>query len=276
MTDIRQYSDGHGGLVAPVPGTLPRREFVDALGEAVKENPLSAALIGMGVLWMFMGGNNTTLFGGDGHKSVFRTAARGAAQAGGAVRDTAASVGSSINRAAHAAAQTTHRAGAAPSTSGAGDAASRAAGQAGGAMASTYDSTVQAASSAAETVSTAATSGAHALQETGAEWGSAAQHRIAELFQRQPLLLGVVGIAIGAGIAASIPTTEAEKTIMGDASDFVREAATETAAEVKRMANAAVEEAQNQGLTPEAAGEALRNAGKKMASPGGPQGSEKL
>jgi hypothetical protein len=45
----------------------------------------------------------------------------------------------------------------------------------------------------------------HAMQETGTKWGSTVQQSIGELFERQPLLLGALGIAIGAGIAASIP-----------------------------------------------------------------------
>lgn len=47
---------------------------------------------------------------------------------------------------------------------------------------------------------------------------------IGELFERQPLLLGAAGIAIGAGIAASIPATEAENKVMGGPSDSIREA----------------------------------------------------
>jgi hypothetical protein len=88
--------------------------------------------------------------------------------------------------------------------------------------------------------------------------GSTVQQSIGELFERQPLLLGAVGIAIGAGIAASIPATEAENNVMGGASDFVRDAVSEKAAQVKEMADAAVHEAKTQGLTPEAASEALR------------------
>ena len=104
------------------------------------------------------------------------------------------------------------------------------------------------------------------MQETGTKWGSTVQQSIGELFERQPLLLGAVGIAIGAGIAASIPTTEAENKVMGGASDFVREAVSEKAAQVKEMADAAVHEAKAQGLTPEAAGEALRAIGDKVGA----------
>jgi hypothetical protein len=104
------------------------------------------------------------------------------------------------------------------------------------------------------------------MQEKGTKWGSTLQQNIGEIFERQPLLLGAVGIAIGAGIAASIPTSEAENEVMGGASDFVREAVSEKAGQVKEMADAAVHEAKAQGLTPEAAGEALRAIGDKMGA----------
>ena len=104
------------------------------------------------------------------------------------------------------------------------------------------------------------------MQEKGTKWGSTLRQNIGEIFERQPLLLGAVGIAIGAGIAASVPATEAENKVMGGASDFVREAVSEKAAQVKEMADAAVHEAKAQGLTPEAAGEALRTIGDKIGA----------
>jgi hypothetical protein len=45
--------------------------FVREFEDAVRENPIPAALIGMGLLWMFMGGNRTLLFG-DREKSAGR------------------------------------------------------------------------------------------------------------------------------------------------------------------------------------------------------------
>jgi len=141
---------------------------------------------------------------------------------------------------------------------------SRTAGQAADAAASVYGATTNAASHAVDAVSNAATTAAHAMQETGTRWSSTFQQNIGELFERQPLLLGAVGIAIGAGIAASIPTTEAENKVMGEASDLVRDAVSEKATQARRMADAAVQEAKAQGLTPEAAGDALRRIGEKV------------
>jgi hypothetical protein len=261
MTDVRSYTNGHGRQADEGTHAQSSADFVKSLQDAVRENPISAALIGMGVLWMFMGGSNTSLFGGAGRKSIFDTAAQRADQVGGAVRDTASAVGSTASHVANAAAET-----ASQLAGGVRDASSRAAGQAVDAAASAYGTTVGAASRAAETISDATTHVARSMQETGAKWGSTVQQNIADTFERQPLLLGAIGLAIGAGIAASIPTTEAEKRVMGEASDFVRETVTDKAAQVKEMANVALHEAKAQGLTPEAASGALKTIGEKVGS----------
>src|ERR1700730_9615034 len=97
MTDVRSFTNGHRGPSGTVaPHARGSGDFVHALKDSVRENPISAALIGMGVLWMFMGGSNTSLFGGGGRKSVFRTAAQGADQMADTVRGTASSIGSSV------------------------------------------------------------------------------------------------------------------------------------------------------------------------------------
>jgi hypothetical protein len=103
--------------------------------------------------------------------------------------------------------------------------------------------------------------GGHRAAEHRAKWGT----NLSDLVDRQPLLLGAMGLAIGAAIASSIPTTEAKKKVMGETSDFIRDTVTEKAAQVKDMADAALQEVKAQGLTPEAAGEALHTLGRRSA-----------
>lgn len=264
MTDFRSYTNGQRGPDGAA-AVHPRGsgDFVNALQDAVRENPIAAAFIGMGVLWMFMGGSNTSLFGGGARKSIFRRARQGAEGVDGAIRDTA-TIGHASNHAAEAA---SHVAGSVRQASAAvAERASQTAGQAADAVASAYDATTNAASRAAHSISNATKTSAHAVQQTGTKWGSTVQQNIADIFDRQPLLLGAVGIAIGASIAASIPTTEAEDQVMGEASDFVRGAVSEKAAQIKEMADAALQEARAQGLTPEGAGEALRTIGDKVGA----------
>lgn len=82
---------------------------------------------------------------------------------------------------------------------------------------------------------------------------------LTEIFQRQPLALGAIGLAIGAGIAAALPLTEAETELMGETSAEMKEKAQEFAAEqadrakevAERVVDAAAEEARNQGFSQE-------------------------
>jgi hypothetical protein len=89
--------------------------------------------------------------------------------------------------------------------------------------------------------------------------GKADKFDLTELFRQQPLALGVIGVAIGAGLAAALPTTQVEAQFMGEASDELKTRARELAAEgadraqdaAKRALEAAADEAERQGLTPE-------------------------
>jgi hypothetical protein len=261
MTDIRSYTNGqpsaHGVATSHARGG---GDFLNALQDAVKQNPVSAALIGMGVLWMFSGGSNTSLFGGAGRKSIMRMPRTAAAQLDSAVRETATRAESGVAQAANAAVETaSHVADSVrEATDAIGEGASRTAGLAADAVASAYDATTHAASRTVDTISNAARDAAQALHETGNKWGGTVHQNIADIFERQPLLLGAIGIAIGAGIAASIPATDVENRVMGQASDTLREVVSGKTAEIKEMADAALDEARAQGLTPVASGNALR------------------
>jgi hypothetical protein len=95
---------------------------------------------------------------------------------------------------------------------------------------------------------------------------ASAQANIADLMRRQPLMLGALGLAVGAGVAASLRTTEAEADLLGQAAAKAKDRARELAAAAARRANdvstAIAEEARAQELTPDgirhAAGEASR------------------
>jgi hypothetical protein len=275
MTEVRSYN-GHGedsGHFAPP--LQSGDNFLAALQDAVRENPVPAALIGMGVAWMFMGGSNVSLFGGSGRKSLFGSAAHGATQAAGmvgqagaAVGQAGAALGSTVTRGAQAIVEPSWQVGTGAAAA-LGDAASDAVTRTADAASSAYQATAEMASQTAETISNAATSAASMLSDTTARWSSGAQSRLADLFERQPLMLGAIGLAIGAGMAASFPMTDTEKRMMGEASDLVREKVSETAAnltdQVKEVADAALDEAKNQGITPKTVSETLRAVGSKVS-----------
>jgi hypothetical protein len=80
---------------------------------------------------------------------------------------------------------------------------------------------------------------------------------LTELFRRQPLALGVIGLAIGAGLAAALPSTAMEAQLMGEGSDefkakareFANDQADRAESAAERALDAGTEEAQKQGLT---------------------------
>jgi vacuolar-type H+-ATPase subunit H len=98
------------------------------------------------------------------------------------------------------------------------------------------------------------------------QWG------LTELFRQQPLALGVVGLAIGAGLAATLPSTFMETQLMGESSDELKAKAREFANDqadraenaAERALGAATEEAQKQGLTREGLKSAKDSAGAKL------------
>jgi len=78
-----------------------------------------------------------------------------------------------------------------------------------------------------------------------------------DLFRAQPLALGAIGLAIGGGIAAALPSSEVEAAYIGQAADTAKAKAAEFAAEqtgrattvAKTVMEAVADESRRQGLT---------------------------
>lgn len=205
-------------------------DFVRDLGNAARNNPLSAALIGMGVLWLFTGGRPVGLTGDLLHRT-------GADQLPDMARDSWSAASSGLRSAAESIGERAS--------------ATAEAVRAGG------SSTLDRASQAGSEYVDRASEYARTLPGSGAELFDSARSNLSELFHAQPLALGVVGLAIGAGIAAAIPTTEIEGAYLGETSDLVKSRASELAGEqvdrattvAKDVVGAVTEEARKQGLT---------------------------
>jgi hypothetical protein len=189
--------------------------FVEDLGDAARRNPISAALIGMGVLWLFTSG-----------KSVGR--------AGDLLRSTG------LDHAPEAARRTLD--------------------SVKGEIAASSGAFRDAAGSSFDALRARGADAARAMPDPG-EIFEATRDNLTELFRTQPLALGVIGLAIGAGIAAALPNTEVEDTYLGEASETVRSKTAELAAQqvetaktlATNVVDAAAEEARKQGLTLEGA-----------------------
>jgi hypothetical protein len=220
-------------------------DFVRDLGDAARRNPISAALLGMGVVWLFTGG-------------------RGAARAGDLVR------GAGLDRIPDAAgnaldaARSTLRSGTESVGQGVSSATQtlRDVGSAG------LDRVARAGSEVADT----AYAYARNIPDAGGALFSTARENLSELFRAQPLALGAVGLAIGAGIAAALPATEIEAEYFGEASDNFKEQAADFASDqvfraatvAEEVVTAASDEARKQGLTVDAAKSAIADIPEKL------------
>jgi hypothetical protein len=225
---------------------------VDRLNAAIRDNPLAAGLIGAGVAWMLMGGAKG--FG------VMAGAAKGAANVAGSA---AASAGSAVASGA-AKAGSTAAAGLTELKSAASEAAGSVASLVPDISMPDTDKAFEAVADAGATVGNRI----NAAAATGREYGAAIQSRLAEGLEKQPLLLGAIGLAIGAGIASTFAITAVESELMGEQGTAAREKLQGLTGEVtdraKQIASDLKDEAERQGLTPGAAKSAAAGIGEKV------------
>ena len=86
-------------------------------------------------------------------------------------------------------------------------------------------------------------------------------------------MLGVVGLAIGAAAAASLPSSEVEGKYFGESSDYVKQKAGEIAGHQaqhavdigKKVVDAVADEARQQGLTAEGLATTARDLSSKVS-----------
>ena len=192
--------------------------FVGELRDAAARNPVSAALIGMGVMWMLTGAKSPT-----GAGNVFRNAGLDR------IPDAFDEFRSGLNERAGSVAE---------------------------AAVSGLDAARERGASALDNVSDYG----RAITEPGAVFETA-RDGLTDLFRAQPLALGAIGLAIGAGIAAALPKTDVEDGYLGAASEAIKTQAAEIAGQqienatalAGNVVEAASAEARKQGLTPDGA-----------------------
>ena len=180
--------------------------FANDLRDAAARNPVSAALIGMGVLWMLTGGRSPEAAG-----NAFRSARD-------KIPDALDNVRAGLQESAE----------------------------------SVKDAAVESAAAARDNVGEYQ----RAIPDPGAAF-DIVRDNLTELFRAQPLALGAIGLAIGAGIAAALPKSDIEDSLLGEASETVKAQASEIAGQQVEKAttiandviDAASAEARKQGLT---------------------------
>lgn len=231
-----------------------RLTFVNDLNGAIRDNPIAAGLIGLGVAWMCFGGLKGT--------SLAAKLPRVAHTALGAVGEAAESLGEGMSATRAGAGTVARRAGAALA-SGAEEAGTIIR----EAVTSGYDAI------AGKKARDASEKPRHpAKASPGVHYATSLQKTIGDAIERQPLLLGALGLAVGVGIASAFPPTEIEKEVLGSQSsattERVKALATEAVEAAKSRAKDVLEEvtkeAETQGLTPKAATEQLRGVAQKV------------
>jgi hypothetical protein len=212
-------------------------QILDNLNNAVREKPIAAALIGLGLAWV--------VFGRTGPLIRQSGVMRGAMDAIDTTADVAAGAASGAFSEAQKAA------------SGLIDALSQ--------------GVETASSKIGDAVEGLLTQNQPKNQsEFGRHFPSPPSSRFAHLLDRQPLALAAVGMAVGAALASAFPSTGAEGRIMGSAGEKLKEtvaAATDTI--VERTAAAveeAIDEAGAQNLTPGAVKDAVKEGAEKLKS----------
>ena len=229
-----------------------RSGLVEDLNTAIRDNPLAAGLITAGAIWMLLG-----------RKGV------GAAAAG---------IGAAATGAGHMAGK------AGSAAFGSARSAAEAIGSAGSSVASTVaDAGARGIDKVASIIpdlsadepsdygytpeqSRARSSKSFAASATG-RYAADVKSRLAETFEQQPLLLGAVGLAIGAAIASSFRTTAVEAEWIGDKGAATRETLTKAAKDAADRAwQAGTDEAQKQNLTEEAGWDAAEKLAEKAGT----------
>ena len=228
--------------------------FIRDLGEAARKNPVSAALIGMGAVWLFAsrsehGGALIRRSGIDRLPDVARDAWEGKSSnllsGTRSIRETMRETTDAIRERG--------------------------------------EGVVEGVSETGKRLARTAADYAEDLPEQAGNMLDDVSSRMTELFRAQPLAIGAVGLAIGAAIAASLPRTAAEEEYFGESSEFIKQKAAELAGEQaerarevgQKVADAVADEVRRQGLTPDGlksaasdlSGKAQRVAEAATASP---------
>jgi hypothetical protein len=201
-------------------------DFIKDLGDAARRNPISAALIGMGLVWLFAGGKSA--------------AARS---------DILQRTG--LDRLPEAAKNTVNAA------------QDR--------LASAADAVRETGSDGIETATRLASEYAKSLPASADVFGNV-RDNLTDMFKAQPLALGAIGLAIGAGIAAALRATDIENSYLGETSETLKSKAAEIAGDQIEKATSlatdvvetVAEEARKEGLTIDGAKAAVTDLSDKV------------
>lgn len=204
-------------------------QFARNLGQAVRDNPLPVLMIGAGIGWLMMSGREGAApraahYGPPPRQPALPAPrptplATSAATSPGGASHGAPGLGSRLGEAATGAKESVQDAAASigQTAFGMADRVSEAAGTAGD-RARMYQHDAR--DAAAQHYSRLAEGTSHLGRQAGENWN--------RLSTEQPLLIGALGLAVGAALGALLPRTEAEDRLMGEASEATARQVRET------------------------------------------------
>lgn len=187
-------------------------EFGSNLAESVRNNPIPIALIGIGVAWAALAGRRgsmgTRSYGASGYDDEFGSMTE---RAGATADHARATLAGARDRVADTLASTRDKvSGTMASTR---DKVS-------GTMAATRDRVTGTMASARESMSHLSERSMHGYQQ--------ARNSIGSLIEEQPLVLGALGVAVGAALGAALPRTQQEDQLLGSTRDDLLRRAADT------------------------------------------------
>jgi ElaB/YqjD/DUF883 family membrane-anchored ribosome-binding protein len=194
--------------------------FASNLSTEVQNKPLPALLAGIGLAWLMAGPDGPPMPRSDGSSRRPGAFARRAREMAQSARESLHDLG---DRAHHA-----------------GDRASEFSDRAQGRAHEMSDRFQDMGRRAGDAMSHAGER-AHQVREAARRGSQRAKEQYEHLLHEQPLLLGGLGLALGAAIGAMVPRTEVEDQAMGEYSDRMKREASEEARKISREAKASAE-----------------------------------
>ncbi|MFZ5721215.1 MAG: DUF3618 domain-containing protein [Pseudomonadota bacterium] len=182
--------------------------------EQVRANPLPIALIGVGVAWLALSQARRRHAGADGYYPVYEgyDEGDGASSKIRAKADAAkARLSEGAGKAREKLSEVQHQA---------------------------ADGVARARSRAGEV--------AHSARAKAGEYGHAARQRFDDTLENEPLVVGAIGLAVGAAIGAALPSTPAERRYFAPARRAAAERAKESLSEVREAAQRAYGQAKDE------------------------------
>lgn len=193
--------------------TRSARGFTSNMMETIRQNPLPAALAGIGIGWLVMKGSSDTQ-----RREMRYYQTRG--QAGEMASEARARAGRMADQAQHQAEELT------------GEVRHRA---------------MQMADQAQHEVEELASEARHRATQMADQAQYQAERttdRLQQMMQDNPLAVGALALAVGAAVGLVVPETQQERELMGEARDTFMERAQETAEETVHKVQRVAEEAQ--------------------------------